>query len=183
MAREDDLFKKLNSDDSSALDELIRIYYLEILRYCSLHTADRQTAEDATQETFLKVVRYLDNYMHHGKFKAFLYKIAINTCTDLWRQSKIQVPSKSEEYIEQGFAQVESDISINRMLVTLPDDQREVVILRYVNELKIKEISDVLNEPLRTVQSRLRTALKNLEKNLAKGVLENEQKLSAKTER
>lgn len=174
MAREDEIFRKLNNGDSSALDELIRLYYPEILRYCSWHTSDRQTAEDATQETFLKAVRHLDNYIHHGKFKAFLYKIAVNTCTDLWRKCKTQLPCESEEYIEPGFARAESDISMKKMLDMLPDGQREIVILRYVHELKVREISVILNEPLRTVQSQLRAALKTLEKNLSKGASENE---------
>jgi len=169
LAREDELFKKLNSGDNSALDELIQIYYPDIFRYCSWHTSERQTAEDATQETFLKAVKHLDSYAHQRKFRAYLYKIAVNTCADLWRQSKRQAPFESEEYIEMGFAQAESDLCMKKMLDMLPDGQREVVILRYVHELKIKEISDILNEPLRTVQSRLRMALKVLEKNLVKG--------------
>lgn len=174
MAREDELFRKLNRGDSSALDELIRIYYSDILRYCLWHTSDRQTAEDATQETFLKAVRHLDSYTHRGKFRAFLYKIASNTCTDLWRQSKMQAPNEPEEYIEPGFAQAESEISMKSMLDTLPEGQCEVIILRYVHELKIREISDILGEPLRTVQSRLRTALKVLEKSFAEGDSKNE---------
>lgn len=174
MAREDEIFRKLNNGDSSALDELIRLYYPEILRYCSWHTSDRQTAEDATQETFLKAVSHLDNYIHHGKFRAFLYKIAVNTCTDLWRQCKSQPPYESEKYIEPGFAQAESDVGMKKMLDMLPGGQREVIVLRYVHELKIREIADILGEPLRTVQSRLRTALKTLEKNLEKGESKNE---------
>ena len=58
--REDKLLKKLEYGDMSALDELISLYYADILRYCICHTKDRQTAEDAVQETFLKTVRYLD---------------------------------------------------------------------------------------------------------------------------
>ena len=169
MAREDELFKKLNSGDSSALDKLIRIYYPDILRYCLWHTSDRQTAEDATQETFLKAVKHLDGYTHHGKFRGYLYKIAVNTCADSWRQSKKQNPYETEEYIERGFAHVDSDVGMTQLLRTLSEAQREVVILRYVHELKIREIADILNEPLRTVQSRLRKALNTLEKNLAKG--------------
>lgn len=169
MTREDELFKKLNSGDASALDELIRSYYPEILRYCLWHTSDRQTAEDATQETFLKAVRHMDGYTHHGKFKAYLYKIAANTCTDLWRQNGRPESLEPEEYIEAGFERVESESNLLKMLSILPDDQRELVMLRYVHELKIREIADILGEPLRTVQSRLRTALKTLEKNIVKG--------------
>lgn len=169
MTREDELFRKLNKGEDSALDELIELYYPDIFRYCLWHTADRQTAEDATQETFLKAVSHIDGYLHCGKFKAFLYKIAANTCTDIWRQSGRQPPLESEKYIEAGFARAESDVGMKRLLDMLPDSQREVIILRFVHELKLGEISEVLGEPQRTVQSRLRAALKTLEKNLRKG--------------
>ena len=86
MTREDKLLKKLEYGDMSALDELISLYYADILRYCICHTKDRQTAEDAVQETFLKTVRYLDRYVHKGKFRAFLYQVAANTCVDMWRK-------------------------------------------------------------------------------------------------
>ena len=87
MTREDKLLKKLEYGDMSALDELISLYYADILRYCICHTKDRQTAEDAVQETFLKTVRYLDRYVHKGKFRAFLYQVAANTCVDMWRKN------------------------------------------------------------------------------------------------
>lgn len=67
MAREDALFRRLRQGDSAALDALIRAYYPEIFRYCLWHTPDRETAEDATQETFFKAVRRLDRYTHHGE--------------------------------------------------------------------------------------------------------------------
>lgn len=87
MTREDELFGRLRGGDEAALEELIRSHYPGILRYCLGHTPDRQTAEDAAQETFLKAVRHIDAYAHRGRFKAYLYKIAANTCTDLWRRS------------------------------------------------------------------------------------------------
>lgn len=166
--RENELFKKLNNGDASALDELIRLYYPEILRYCSWHTVNRQVAEDAAQETFLKAVAHLDSYIHQGKFRAFLYKIAVNICVDLRRQSKAWPPFEGEEYLEPGFAKAESDIDMKKLLDTLPDNQRQVVVLRYVHELKLREIAGILGEPLRTVQSRLRAALKSLKKILRK---------------
>lgn len=174
MTREDELFEKLNNGEHSALDELIEMYYPDILRYCMWHTPDRQTAEDATQETFLKAVRHIDSYAHRGKFKAFLYKIAANTCTDLWRQSSRQHSLESEEYIEQGFENAEADESLRMLVDALPKDQQELIILRYVDALKLREIADITGQPLRTVQSQLRTALKALEKTLVKGEMNNE---------
>ena len=98
MTREDKLIEKLENGDMSALDELISLYYTDILRYCICHTADRQTAEDAVQETFLKTVRYLDRYIHKGKFRAFLYQVAANTCVDMWRKKhqEEQIPDTLE---------------------------------------------------------------------------------------
>lgn len=88
--REEILIKKLQNGDASALDELISMYYQEILRYCIWHAPDRTQAEDAAQETFLKAVKYLGNFGFSGKFRAFLYKIAANTCIDMqknkWNQ-------------------------------------------------------------------------------------------------
>ena len=157
MTREDELFRRLRGGDGAALEELIIDAYPAILRYCLWHTPDRQTAEDAAQETFLKAVRHLDAYAHRGKFRAYLYKIAANTCTDLRRRNGRTEP---------GFEQVESELSLTQLISALPEKQREVVVLRYVHELKLREIAEVLDEPLRTVQSRLRSALEALKKSL-----------------
>ena len=80
MTREDEIFKKLKQGDGNAPEELVKLYYPEILRYCLWHAPDRMAAEDAVQETFLKAIRFLDRYEHKGKFRPFLYQIAANTC-------------------------------------------------------------------------------------------------------
>ena len=147
MTREDELFKRLREGDAAALEELVIGAYPDILR-------------------FLKAVRHIDAYAHRGKFRAYLYKIAANTCTDLRRRNGRTEPLEPEEYMEPGFEQVESELSLTQLISALPEKQREVVVLRYVHELKLREIAEVLGEPLRTVQSRLRAALKALEKTL-----------------
>lgn len=68
--------------------------------------------------------------------------------------------------MEPGFEQVESELSLTQLISALPEKQREVVVLRYVHELKLREIAEVLDEPLRTVQSRLHSALEALKKSL-----------------
>lgn len=90
--REEILIKNLQNGDASALDELISMYYQEILRYCIWHAPDRTQAEDAAQETFLKAVKYLGNFGFSGKFRAFLYKIAANTCIDMQKNKWNSIP-------------------------------------------------------------------------------------------
>lgn len=101
MTREDEIFRKIEQGDSGGLDELVSLYYPEILRYCRWHTPDQATAEDAAQETFLKAVRHFDRYVHKGRFKAFLYQIAANTCVDMWRKRN-QRPCRRSWYIRNG---------------------------------------------------------------------------------
>lgn len=168
MLHEDELLRKIRDGNSSSLDKLVVLYYPGILRYCLWHTQDRQTAEDATQETFLKTIRYLDSYVHRGKFNAYIYKIAANVCVDFNRKKVAeQLPDDLPEY-DNKFEQIEAEANFTLMLRHLPNEKQEVVLLRFVHELKVREIAEIIGIPMRTVQSRLRSALKRIEKDFYK---------------
>lgn len=174
MTREDELLKRIGQGDFGAMDELIEMFYPEILRYCLWHAPNPSLAEDAVQETFLKVIRYFDRYTHKGKFKPFLYKIAANTCVDMRRKnwcSDVPLEDLSAElaYSEPGFEKIQSDMMLKQLVSGLSSDLQEVVLLRFGQDLTIREVAEVLNLPLRTVQSRLRSALKRLEKDFKEG--------------
>ncbi|MDD4391034.1 MAG: sigma-70 family RNA polymerase sigma factor [Eubacteriales bacterium] len=170
LIHDDALLQKIRDGDSTSLDKLVAFYYPDILRYCLWHTPNRQTAEDATQDTFLKTIRHLDAYVHCGKFRAYLYKIAANVCIDYSRKKTMeQLPDDLQEYDIQ-MERIESDAHFLWLLRDLSDEQREVVLLRFAHEQKIREIAEVIGVPMRTVQSRLRSALKRLEKDFGKEV-------------
>lgn len=170
MTREDELVKRMERGDPAAADELIRMYYPDILRYCLWHAPNHSLAEDAAQETFLKAIRYFDRYAHKGKFKPFLYRIAANTCIDLQRKDRhpaLSLDSLEEAgidpvYSEPAFEAIRSDMLFRHLVSGLPENQREIVLLRFGQDLTLREISEVVNLPLRTVQTRLRAALKKL---------------------
>lgn len=166
MTREDEIFEQLKSGNRDAVEELVQLYYGEILVYCRYHVPDPGMAEDAVQETFLKVFRYLDRYRHKGKFRAFLYQVAANTCVDLCRKTRSNGLLPEISYRDKGLGEEEDKEDFLLLLSCLPDDLREIVFLRFSQELKLREIGQVLNLPLRTVQSRLRKALKLLEKEM-----------------
>ncbi len=174
MTREKNLVKRIQSGDNTAWNELIAMYYPEILRYCVWHAPDKNMAEDAVQETFLKAIRYFDHYVSVGKLRAFLYKIAANTCKDLYRKKSLtDVPIEEVQvefsYMEYGYQAIESDLQIHTLVSELSEELREVVLLRFGQELTLKEIADVLDQPLRTIQSRLRRALKQIKEKYAEG--------------
>lgn len=170
---EDELIKRMAQGDHGAAEKLIRMYYPEILRYCLWHAPNRSLAEDAAQETFLKVIRYADRYTHKGRFKPFLYQVAANTCVDMRRKnwySELPLEESTGEsaYSEPGFEKIQSDMALRQLTGGLPQDLQEIVLLRFGQDLTLREIAEVLNMPLRTVQSRLRSALKKLKKDFEK---------------
>ena len=131
---------------------------------------DRESAQDATQETFLKLVRFIGRYEHRGQFRAFLYRIAANTCIDMKRgalnaEPLADVASESgccmptAYNTENMFSAVEDREQLTAAFACLDDDARELVLLRYGQELSLREISTVTDLPLRTVQTKLRRAL------------------------
>lgn len=175
MTREDELLKRMGQGDKTAVEELIKLYYPDILRYCLWHTPNSTLAEDAVQETFLKVIRYFDRYTHKGCFKPFLYRIAANTCIDLQRKIRRSELSLEEAkidppYTETAFEAIRSNMVVRQLVDKLPENQREIVLLRFSQDLTLREIAEATGVPLRTVQTRLRAALKKLRTELGPAV-------------
>lgn len=110
MTRENELLRKILRGENEYWEELIGMYYEDIYRYCIYHAPDRNLAQDAVQETFLKVIRYFPNYRDRGKFRAFLYKVASNVCTDQWRKCREEEIPEDTVYLETGYARSEDDI-------------------------------------------------------------------------
>ncbi len=165
MACEEELIEQIKNGRKECLDELVAFYYPAILRYCLWHMPDRESALDATQETFLKLVRFLGQYENRGAFRAFLYRIAANTCIDMKRKHPV-TESLSEAVSEAvcapecGYQTVEDRQQLATALTHLDNSMRELILLRYGQELTMREISDITGLPLRTVQTRLRKAVK-----------------------
>ena len=172
MDHENQLLRKIMQGDPEALEELLRIYYPQLFRYCLWHCPSRESAEDAVQETVLKIVKYMGRYKHKGQFRSFAYKVAQNTCLDLARKRSVEtVPLDEMEqdipYFEKSFDLAEADAEMLRLTARLPKDLKEVILLRFAQDLTIREIAEVTDVPLRTAQSRLNRALKQIRKELA----------------
>ena len=177
MTHEDRLIKLIKNGKREYLDELIELYYPAILRYCLWHMPDRESAQDATQETFLKLVRFIDHYDHRGQFRAFLYRIAANTCIDMKRnnftaerladvESEAGCHMQTACYVEKGFPAAEDRQQLTTAFACLDDDAQELVLLKYGQELTLREIAALTELPIRTVQTKLRRALIKMKKAL-----------------
>lgn len=171
MDHENQLLRKIMQGEPEALEVLLSIYYPQLFRYCLWHCPNRETAEDAVQETVLKIVKYMGRYKNKGQFRAFAYKVAQNTCIDLARKRNVEtVPldeiSQEIPYFEKSFDLADADAEILRLTAKLPKDLKEVILLRFAQDLTIREIAEITDVPLRTAQSRLNRALKQIRKEL-----------------
>ncbi len=154
------LILKMKQGDEHALDRFVRKYYSDILRYCRYHCGDMAYAEDLTQETFLKFFGSIEHYQHAGKAKNYLYTIARNLCINLSTKRSFEVAV--EGILEQAADKndvillLETRLDMEQALKQLPSEFREVIVLCYFQELKLKEIADILQIGLPLVKYRLK---------------------------
>lgn len=151
---------------SEKMDEITRLveqYGNDVLRTAFVMLKSRELAEDAYQETFLKVCRYYDSYRKECNERTWILGIAVNVCRDYMRSAwkrRVTVTddfsvhtseSNTEEVVEKKGEKEE----LLRSIMKLPDKYREMIHLYYYQELDIKEISRILKIPGGTVKSRL----------------------------
>lgn len=159
--------QNITRGDEEALRELIEQYYPEILRYCRWHASSKESAEDAAQESFLKAIHFISRNQFRGNFRAFLYQIARNTCLDMKKASWNSVDHYEDLLVEpseddQTHSRIELQADIRNAMKILNDEEREIILLRFGQELTLREIGKILGQPLRTVQSKMRKALSKM---------------------
>ena len=153
--------------------ELYEKYATDVLRMCYFYLADKQQAEDVCQDVFVRLIT-TNPVLQEGREKAWLLKVAMNRCRDLWRGAWYKrvvlgsplfelVPAK-DEYSELA-EQQEMMAAINQ----LPAIFKEVILLHYYQGFGISEIAAMMELPEGTISSRLSRGRKKLETILTKG--------------
>lgn len=166
------------SGDRSAISELIERHSQRVRSYIGMMVKDDDVADDIFQETFIKAIKVIDEggYTDSGKFLSWVLRIAHNRVLDYFRREKSsrQLNEKEAGYDVLGslrFAEntVEDNIvhnelmeTVRRLVEELPDDQREVVRLRYYSKLSFQEIAEQTEVSINTALGRMRYALINL---------------------
>lgn len=166
----------IRNGKEDAAEAFVRKYYSEILNYCFVRTGDFMHAEDLTQQTFLNFFKGIGRYEHRGKAKNFLYVTAGNLCKNFYEQKgRLQETFMGEEEWKAADAagydpvwKTAEKISIREALLQLPEEQREVVLLYYFQELKIKEIAAILGQTQSNIKYRLKAAKDKLKEILRK---------------
>ncbi len=168
--------------DSSAFSTLVLRYKSKLYTSIYLLLKDKYLAEDMFQDVFIRVIDKLKNglYKEEGKFLPWIMRIAHNMCLDHFRKVKrspVMKTSDDSDVFEQiDFSEPGSDSSmmaaetnhqVREMLDMLPDEQREIIIMRHYADLTFKEIAALKNISINTALGRMRYGLINLRKTLA----------------
>lgn len=145
--------------------------YQKIFKYCSSRIASRETAEDLTQETFLRFYEHPE-YLGSGREIQYLYTIARNLCIDEYRR-KPEDPLPEDIPAEHGG---ESDwinrFTLRAVLDALPDDEREIIVLRYVSELSVADIAKLRGVSWFSMNRSIKRILLKMRQEFEKEVLE-----------
>ena len=155
------------------VEELIDQHGDDILRLCLLYMGERQLAEDAFQETFVRAWRHMNTFRGESSVKTWLSHIAVNVCRDMLRTPWLRM-RRSVRSVEEMEHLPAPDATPRHELMdairALPDKYREVIVLVYVQDMKLREAAAQLRLPVPTVSTRLRRARARLAQLLSEEV-------------
>jgi RNA polymerase sigma factor (sigma-70 family) len=165
--------------DENALEILVKRHKQKIFSFIYSKVYDKDIAEDIFQDTFIKVIRTLKkgNYNEEGKFLPWVMRISHNLVIDYFRKSNrmpkfdnagefniFSVISDTSLNAENSIIKEQVELDVRRLVDELPEDQKEVLLMRIYDDLSFKEISDKTGVSINTALGRMRYALINLRK-------------------
>jgi len=161
-----------------ALEVLINRYKDKVYTSVFMLVKDKYLAEDIFQDAFLKIIKTIKDgrYSEQGKFLPWAIRVAHNLCMDHFRRSRTQIPVTlpdgqdisvlfgAGDMVSDGIEKKQVHDSVRKLVEELPEEQREVIVLRMYADLSFKEISELTGVSINTALGRMRYALINLRK-------------------
>lgn len=169
----------MEAQQEQNLQQVMQAYGDDILRLCYTYVHNWQTAEDMTQETFLKFYRASGQFRNESSVKTYLFRIAINVCKTYissWKFQKIQLSNtfaallKGKENVEQQVIEKDEQQKLVQKIEQLPTKYKDVILLYHYAELPVSDVAEALNLPVNTVKTRLRRAREQLKLKIEEGV-------------
>ncbi len=179
QASDTELIRAFQDGDTAAFETLIYRYKDKVFSSILFFVKDSYLAEDLFQDVFIKIIDTLKNkrYTEEGKFLPWALRISHNLCVDYFRKVKrtpairttdnqdiFEVLQISEEGADSKIMQGQSHEQVRKMLDLLPEEQREIIVLRHFANMSFKEIALITNCSINTALGRMRYGLINLRK-------------------
>ncbi len=168
--KDEELVKRVIQGDRRAMDTLVERYYRKVYGYFYRNIGNEELASEYTQEVFLKVFSKIKTFNFNYKFSTWIFSISHNYLIDTFRKKKNRSFTDSssdglyydERYNSGESLSLEDEIIKNeyekklwKAVSELPGDYKELIIMRYVDELKYEEMAHILNIPLGTLKNKL----------------------------
>ncbi len=179
-----ELVQEFVNGRQSSIEILINRHKNRVFTYIMLIVKNEQLAEDIFQDTFIKVIHSLQDgkYKDNGRFLSWVIRIAHNLIIDHFRKEKqlntlsnddfemdiFNSRKMSDKNVEDNLIEEQIHLDIRKLIEELPEDQKEVILLRHYGGLSFKEIADQTNVSINTALGRMRYALINLRKLITK---------------
>lgn len=179
------LMVRYKRGDRNAFAELVRRYQRPLYNFSLRYVSNGDSAKEITQEAFLRIVKRCGDFKHESRFSTWIFSITRNLCIDELRKQKhrnhpsLDDPGPRLDPLvqrvdggrrnldgESGAADNELRSGILKAVDSLPDDQREVFLLRQLGGIPFAEIARITETPENTVKSRMRYALERLKQEL-----------------
>ncbi|HEX8524990.1 MAG TPA: sigma-70 family RNA polymerase sigma factor [Tepidisphaeraceae bacterium] len=176
---DEELIELLRDGSTNAGEVLVKRYYEPLIRYLQRVAGNDHLAEELHQQTWLSVLDHLDKFdgtVSSGGFKAWLFRIATNKANDHWRSSGREkhakegarlITEETSPHAGHRLEAAEQEENLKRAIAQLPENQRQVLMLRYYSGLKFVEIADLLGCPLNTALGRMHKAMLKLKEMMA----------------
>ncbi|MDR0769171.1 MAG: sigma-70 family RNA polymerase sigma factor [Dysgonamonadaceae bacterium] len=164
--------------NNSAFDVLLSRHQSSVYSYIYFIVRNREQAEDIFQDTFVKAITTIKQgkYTENGKFRAWINRIAHNLIIDTFRQEKNDQTISNEEYgvdlfnnqkfsdgtVEDEMIKSQILLDVKKLINHLPENQKEVLAMRYYQDLSFKEIADITGVSINTALGRMRYAILNM---------------------
>jgi len=176
--------KEVLKGDQNAFAEIVELFQDKLYRVCYRMLGNKHEAEDIAQEAFVRAFINIHTFDTNRKFSTWLYRIGTNLCIDRIRKKKpdyfldaevagaeglnmySQIASP-DELPEEEVLKMEMQDRVQYEISRLPDKYRAVIVLKYMEDLPLQEISDILEMPLGTVKTRIHRGREALRKQLS----------------
>lgn len=175
---DEQLVKAYVEGNNEAFDALLLRHQSKLFSYIMRIVRNRDIADDIFQETFVKAIMTIrqGRYAEHGKFSGWLTRIAHNLIIDYFRQEKVENTFSTDDEgcdllnrrdlcdgtVEDEMVSIQIDEDLRRLVMALPDPQREVLVMRYYRNMSFKEIADATCVSINTALGRMRYAIINM---------------------
>ncbi len=180
MISDYELIQRFIGGEQSCFEQIIHRHKNKVFGYINLYIHDQALAEDLFQDTFMKVIQSVrvGRYYDNGKFLSWVMRIAHNLIIDHFRRVKqmntisndnyesdlFNTKKMAEDTVEDNMIRKQIQKDVRKIINLLPDDQREVVILRHYAGMSFKEIAQLTDVSINTALGRMRYALINMRK-------------------